>query len=87
MREIWRLVGGDNAIDDRRAIDFKCVADGSVELSRRCRLKSVAATSPCEHRKIRIGKFDALLVRGQTYGLGFERYELQSDDAPLQPEV
>ncbi len=76
MRHVRHLVSRHNSIDNGRTFDLECLVDRSLHLAGSRRLEAVAAASARKQRKIRIGKFDALLVCGQTYRFGFERGSL-----------
>src|SRR5580704_6680828 len=72
MREVGQLVGRDDTIDDRRAVDLERCLDCGVQLAGLCGLKAFTATSAGKRHKIRIGKFDARPIGWQAYALSFQ---------------
>ena len=81
MRKVGHLVGRNDGIDDRRAVNVEGFDDLGVQLAGLRGRETMAAASTGERRKIRIGKFDAFLVRGQT-SLG-QKIEAEKRDGEL----
>jgi len=73
MWKVRHLVGCHDAIDNRRAVDLKCLIDLGEQLTGLRGPKSMAAAGARQRGEIRVGKFDALPERRQAYGLCLQR--------------
>src|SRR3990170_4331569 len=59
MRHIWHLVGGDNDIDDGRAVNGKRIVNRLLQVTRLPRSKPLRAAGAGQSREIGVWKFDS----------------------------
>ena len=72
MRQVGQLVGGDNGVDDRRAVDGEGLGDRRLQFARLSGRESVTAAGARQSGKIGIGKFDAFAEGRQADALGLQ---------------